>query len=247
MKNCNLVIYIIAACLTTSSYSFAQKNDKRTGFLKDSATQIPIALASVTNLNTHLTVMTSSTGRFSIAVKPKEILSFAAVGYYFDTLTVTTSNNVDSLPVFLKALGAYLGNVTVSSRGLNKYQQDSIERRKEFLQGIANYMIPAVGPANSGAGIALNIDRFSKHEKNKRRAYTFYESNENEAYINYRFTPELVASLTGFKEETLQEFMQTYRPSATWLRSNVTKEDLVYYINTQLKNYKPNTTRNEAH
>jgi hypothetical protein len=38
--------------------------------------------------------------------------------------------------------------------------------------------------------------------------------------------------------------MQTYRPSAAWLRSNLTKEDLVYYINAQLKNYKP--TRNEV-
>ena len=244
MRKINLVIFLIAACLTTSSYSFAQKNDKRTGFLKDSATQMPIVLASVTNLNTKVTVMTSSAGKFLIAVKPKDILSFAAVGYYFDTLTVTSTNSTDSLPVFLKQLGAYLGNVTVSSKGLNRYQQDSIERRKQFLQGIANYMIPTVSAANSGAGIALNIDRFSRHEKNKRRAYAFYESNENEAYINYRFTPELVASLTGFKEDTLQEFMQTYRPSATWLRNNLSKEDLIYYINAQLKNYKP--TRNEV-
>jgi hypothetical protein len=132
----------------------------------------------------------------------------------------------------------------VSSKGLNRYQLDSIERRKEFLQGIAGYMIPAVAKANSGAGIALNIDRFSRNEKKKRRAYAFYEDNENEAYINYRFTPELVASLTGFKNDELQTFMQTYRPSTSWLRTNTSREDLVYYINAQLKNYKP--TRNEV-
>jgi uncharacterized protein YxeA len=244
MKKFYCIIFIIAACLTTSSYSFAQKIEKRTGFLKDSATQMPIVLASVTNLTTRETVMTSSAGKFLIAVKPKDILSFAAVGYYFDTLTVASENNAGAIAAFLKPLGAYLGNVTVSSKGLNRYQLDSIERRKEFLQGIANYMIPAVAKANSGAGIALNIDRFSKNEKKKRRAFAFYEDNENEAYINYRFTPELVASLTGFKDDELQTFMQTYRPSTTWLRSNLTKEDLVYYINAQLKNYKP--TRNEV-
>ena len=205
---------------------------------------MPIVLASVTNLTTRETVMTSSTGKFSIAVKPKEILSFAAVGYYFDTLTITSENNTATIAAFLKPLGAYLGNVTVSSKGLNRYQLDSIERRKEFLQGIAGYMIPAVAKANSGAGIALNIDRFSRNEKKKRRAYTFYEENENEAYINYRFTPELVAALTGFKNDELQAFMQTYRPSTAWLRANLTREDLVYYINAQLKNYKP--TRNEV-
>jgi len=244
MKKFYLVIFVIAACLTSSSYSFAQKSDNKIGFLKDSSTQIPIVLASVTNLTTRETVMTSSAGKFSIAVKPKDILSFAAVGYYFDTLTVTQENSMGAIAAYLKPLGAYLGNVTVSSKGLNRYQLDSMERRKEFLQGIAGYMIPAVAKANSGAGIALNIDRFSKNEKKKRRAYAFYEDNENEAYINYRFTPELVASLTGFKDDALQTFMQTYRPSNAWLRSNLTKEDLVYYINAQLKNYKP--TRNEV-
>ncbi len=244
MKKFYLVIFVIAACLTSSSYSFAQKSDNKIGFLKDSTTQMPIVLASVTNLTTRETVMTSSAGKFSIAVKPKDILSFAAVGYYFDTLTVTQENSMGAIAAYLKPLGAYLGNVTVSSKGLNRYQLDSMERRKEFLQGIAGYMIPAVAKANSGAGIALNIDRFSKNEKKKRRAYAFYEDNENEAYINYRFTPELVASLTGFKDDALQTFMQTYRPSNAWLRSNLTKEDLVYYINAQLKNYKP--TRNEV-
>ena len=244
MKKFYLVIFVIAACLTTSSYSFAQKSDKKIGVLKDSTTQMPIVLASVTNLTTRETVMTSSAGKFSIAVKPKDILSFAAVGYYFDTLMVTQENSMGAIVAYLKPLGAYLGNVTVSSKGLNRYQLDSMERRKEFLQGIAGYMIPAVAKANSGAGIALNIDRFSKNEKKKRRAYAFYEDNENEAYINYRFTPELVASLTGFKDDALQTFMQTYRPSNAWLRSNLTKEDLVYYINAQLKNYKP--TRNEV-
>jgi hypothetical protein len=244
MKKFYLVIFVIAACLTSSSYSFAQKSDNKIGFLKDSTTQMPIVLASVTNLTTRETAMTSSAGKFSIAVKPKDILSFAAVGYYFDTLTVTQENSMGAIAAYLKPLGAYLGNVTVSSRGLNRYQLDSMERRKEFLQGIAGYMIPAVAKANSGAGIALNIDRFSKNEKKKRRAYAFYEDNENEAYINYRFTPELVASLTGFKDDALQTFMQTYRPSNAWLRSNLTKEDLVYYINAQLKNYKP--TRNEV-
>ncbi len=244
MKKIYLLIFTIAACVTTSSNSFAQKNDKRTGFLKDSTTQMPIVLASVTNLTTRETVMTSGVGKFSIAVKPNEILSFAAVGYYFDTLMVHSENNTAIIAAFLKPLGAYLGNVTVSSKGLNRYQLDSIERRKEFLQGIAGYMIPAVAKANSGAGIALNIDRFSRNEKKKRRAYTFYEDNENEAYINYRFTPELVASLTGFKNDELQTFMQTYRPSTSWLRTNTSREDLVYYINAQLKNYKP--TRNEV-
>ena len=68
MKKIQVILFIVAACLTTGSFSFAQKIEKRTGFLKDSTTQMPIVLASVTNLTTRETVMTSSAGKFLIAV-----------------------------------------------------------------------------------------------------------------------------------------------------------------------------------
>jgi hypothetical protein len=217
----------------------AQKNNGTVfGYLRDSVTHEPIILASVTNLNTGKTVMTGNTGRFKIELSENQVLSFAAVGYHFDTIQYTNTHLLkDTLALILSPLTYSLGNVTVTSRGISRYQADSIERRKDFLRGVVDYKIPAVAQANSGAGIALNIDRFSRRERDKRKAWAFFDANEREAYINYRFPAALVTSFSGLKDDALQQFMQQYRPSAEWLRKHVTEEDIKYYINEKLKVY----------
>jgi hypothetical protein len=221
--------------LCSSLLANAQKRNERWGYLKDSATHEPISLASVTNLNTGNTVMTSASGRFKIMISENQVLSFAAVGYYFDTIHYNKAFLLqDTLTLFLSPLAHSLGNVTVTTRGMSRYQLDSIERRKDFL-GDVDYTIPTISKANSGAGIALNLDRFSRHERAKRKAFDFFESNEKEAYINYRFSASIVAKYSNLKEDELQQFMQQYRPSSDWLRKNRHEEDVMYYINDKLK------------
>lgn len=228
--------YIGILCLLTGIVAQAQKKNERWGYLRDSITREPIVLASITNLNTQTTVMTSASGRFKIDLQENHVLSFAAVGYYFDTIHYNKQFLLqDTLSLFLSPLAHSLGNVTVTAKGLSRYQLDSIERRKEFLQDIVDYTIPTVSKANSGAGIALNLDRFSRHEKNKRKAFAFFESNEKEAYINYRFPAAVVTQYSGLKDAELQQFMQQYRPSSVWLRRNRSEEDIKYYINEKLK------------
>lgn len=213
----------------------AQRKNERWGYLKDSVTHEPIVLASVTNLNTKSTVMTSATGRFKIDLLENQVLSFAAVGYHFDTIHYNKQFLLqDTLSLILSPLAHSLGNVTVTARGYSRYQLDSIERRKDFI-GDVNYTIPTISKANSGAGIALNLDRFSRHEKEKRKRFEFFEANENEAYINYRFPASLVTKYSNLKGEELQQFMQQYRPSVEWLRKNKDEEDIKYYINDKLK------------
>ncbi len=229
----------IILALFFSIYAHAQKNNGTVfGYLRDSVTNEPIILASVTNLNTGRTVMTGNTGRFKIDLSENQVLSFAAVGYHFDTIQYSNNHLLkDTLALILSPLTYSLGNVTVTARGMSRYQLDSIERRKDFLRGVVDYKIPAVAQANSGAGIALNIDRFSKRERNKRKAWAFFDASEKEAYINYRFPASLVTRFSALKDDGLQQFMQQYRPSAEWLRRNVTEEDVTYYINEKLKVY----------
>lgn len=211
------------------------------GQLTDSATREPIVLASVKNTVSGVTVMTNSKGYFSLPVAAGQLLSFAAVGYHFDTVYYTgTLLLQDTLQLQLSALVVTsLGNVTVTARGWSKYQLDSMQRQQDFFQAMGRSPLPTLSQANSGAGIALNIDRFSKREKRKRNAIRFFDDNEKEAYINYRYTPELVAKYTGLKDEKLQEFMGKSRPSWEWLRKHPSETDMAYYINEQLKNHPP--------
>jgi hypothetical protein len=217
----------------------AQKNKNLIGYLRDSITHAPVVLASVSNNNSGQIVMTGNTGRFKLNVKTNDILSFAAVGYHFDTVQLTRSSlEKDSIDLYVSPLSHDLGNVTVSSKGMSAYQMDSMERRNDLLHDMVSYKKPTFAIANSGAGLGISIDRFSKHEKNKRRALDFFERNEKEAYINYRYSQQLLTESTGFKDDMLRQFMQQSRPSYEWLRSNSTEEDIRYYINEQLKKFK---------
>ena len=228
---------LILLCCFCSFIATAQKKPVTWGYLRDSITHEPIVLASVTNTNTNKTVMTSYSGLFKIELAAGQVLSFAAVGYHFDTIHYTARHmEQDTLQLILSPLIRNLGTVTVTStRGFSQYQLDSMERRKDLLRDIGNYTIPTVAQANSGAGIALNISHFSKHERSKRKAFAFYDANEKEAYINYRFTEPLVKQYSGLKDDRLQDFMQQYRPSYEWLREHRSDEDIKYYINTNMK------------
>jgi hypothetical protein len=221
------------------SFSIVLSAQNRTiwGYLRDSATQEPIALASVKNLSTGQTVMTSSTGRFKINLAKNQYLGFAAVDYHFDTIQYNGWRQLqDTLQLLLRPLAHTLGNVTVTARGMSRYQLDSMERRNEFLKDVGHVQ-PVLAQPQYGVGIAISLDRFSKKEKGKRKAFDFYDENEKEEYINYRFPAKLVTEYTGLKDEKLQDFMQRYRPTYEWLRAHPSEEDIKYYLNDKLKVY----------
>ncbi len=219
----------------------AQKNKVVIGYLRDSVTHAAIVLGSVTNNTTHETVMSGNTGRFKIHIKESEILSYAAVGYHFDTIQFVRKLVLqDSIEIYASPLSHYLGNVTVTAKGMSAYQMDSIERRNDLLHDMVSYKKSTFALSNTGAGLGISIDRFSKHEKSKRRALDFFEAQEREAYINYRYSAKLVEESTGFKDETLRNFIQQSRPSYDWLRANTSSEDIRYYINDQLKKFSAN-------
>lgn len=217
----------------------AQKKLLR-GVVTDSVTMQPVSMAGIRNINSGNTALTRRDGSFNIDVSKGQIIAITSNGFYTDTLTVTDSilSSLE-LAVKLKPLPSTLQDVTISAT-YNQYQLDSMTRRRYFLQTVGEKKIDPVSRPNDDKnfGIALNLDHFSKQEKNKREARSLFEITEQEAYINYRWNQDLVMKYTSFRDEELANFMQKARPSYDWLRKHENEEDLLYYINSQLKKYK---------
>lgn len=206
------------------------------GYVKDSITNEPIEMASITNTNKNNTVITNQKGLFKIEVSKNDILSVAAVGYYFDTVLYSGIISAsDTLFLYLVPISRNLNNVTVQSTGVNEYSLDSLRRIREFTEEMVSPPVKSVELANSGAGFGISLNRFSKREKNKRNAIKLFNNSEKQAYVDYRFSPAIVNKYSGLKDEELQLFMQQYRPSYEWLRSHPKEEDIKYYINEKLK------------
>ena len=214
----------------------AQKKSLR-GTIQDKTNQQPIRMASIRNMINGTTVISKQDGSFIIDVTPGIILAFSANGYYTDTISISNINGLENgLQIRLRPLPSTLENVTVTSSH-TRYQNDSLERRKQFLETVGENKISAVSRTNSEKdfGIAINLDHFDKKEKNKRKARSLFELTEEEAYINFRWNESVVEKYTNYSKDELTAFIQKSRPTYEWLRKHPTEEDLLYYINSQLK------------
>lgn len=207
------------------------------GFVRDSATHLPIKTAAITNENTRKSVNADNNGAFTILVNFGDLLFFDANGYHFDTVHC---NRIlpDTLTIFMSQLNTLEGVTVTTTSKYNQYQQDSIRRRSNFYSDIGGPRTKTFAPANGGAGVGINLDRFfKKKEQEKKVAIGDFDDFEKEAYINYRFSPEVVTQYTGFHGDTLDNFRFKYRPDYKWLRAHPANEDIVWYINDKLKKY----------
>lgn len=206
------------------------------GYVKDSITNEPIEMASITNTNKNNTVITNQKGLFKIEVSKNDILSVAAIGYHFDTVLYSGIISAsDTVTFYLKPISRELNDVTVQNTGANEYSLDSLRRLREFTDQMVSPPVKSVELANSGAGFGISLNSLSKREKNKRNAIKIFNASEKQAYVDYRFSTAIVSKYSGLKGEELQVFMQRYRPSYEWLRKNPKEEDIKYYINEKLK------------
>src|SRR6476620_6125272 len=99
-------IFLICSILFCFSTLHAQRTGKTIyGYLRDSVTSQPIALASVRNMNTGKTAVTAANGLFRIDIAENHVLTFSAVGYHFDTMHFTNLHLLeDTLSLILSPL-----------------------------------------------------------------------------------------------------------------------------------------------
>jgi len=206
------------------------------GYLKDSITHFPIANGTISNFSNNTKVQTRPDGLFRITVSPNDVLNALAGSYHDNSLRYSLLFG-DTLTIFLSPSGNILPGVTISSQ-YTKYQADSIERRSAFkhMQGTS---LNAVSPGpRDGFGVTINLDRFTKKKyRNKRKEEELFEKTELAAYINYRYSPQLVAFYTGLRGDSLRSFLFRYTPDYKWLRKHTSNEEVVYYISDKLKEY----------
>ena len=206
------------------------------GYIRDSLTHFPIAKATVSNVANKLSAVTDDKGFFRVKASLNDQLFVQAKSYQFNTWKYS-SLSADTTTIFLSSSDHRMLDVTVTSQ-YDKYQLDSADRRKAFDESMGR-RVKTISKANDlGFGIAINLDRFKKkHQYQKRDERVFYDL-EQMAYINYRFSPNLVAYYTKLKGDELKQFMYKYSPSYAWLRQHPDRGDIILYINDAFKLYK---------
>lgn len=207
------------------------------GYLLDSITHFPVSNGIITNANSNKSVHSDVKGFFRLEAAPNDFIYASAKSYHYDTL-IYSFIFTDTITIYLAPSGNILPNVTVTTR-YNKYQLDSLERKRAFEEDRGTVLKTLSTSHPSGFGLTFNLDRFFKKKyKNQKREERLFEMMEKMSYTDYRFSPHIVASYAGLKGEALRSFLKQYTPDYNWLRQHPSNEDVLYYINDKLKAYK---------
>lgn len=237
MRKFYFVLTCITLLLSMVWHAGAQSVSKPIqGIVLDKSNSKEIRLASIRNLNTGNIAISQSNGSFELLASPGQIIIYSAIGYYTDTLLLRQEIYANgNLILALRPLPSTLTDVTIVGN-LSQYQIDSIERRKGFLVMASERPTPTVSRSTDmGFGVGINLGRWSKRERNSRKARSIFDMMEEEAYVNYRWNENIVGRYVTLEDEAFVSFVQRHRPTYQWLRKHPGEEDLMYYINSSLK------------
>lgn len=162
---------------------------------------------------------TDSLGRYSIPVKNTDSVYFIYNNkptQKFPVNTVSDPRRFDvSLHVSAESKYRLLKEVLVHAKS---YKEDSLENRQTYAQ-VFNYQKPglvtSVGPGGTvgaDANEIINIFRFKRNKRLKAFQQRL-EKEEQEKYVNYRFSKIFVGRVTGLQSPFLDSFLVWYRPS----------------------------------
>jgi hypothetical protein len=209
------------------------------GTVLDSSRNYPLQSVSVLTTSGRGTV-TDGDGQYTIDVNEKDSIWFSYLGkptVKFPVLKIQDSQQFD---ISLKVSIPVLPEVKVRPRN---YRLDSIQNRIDY-QKVFNFKKPnlesmtSIGP--SGAGIDINeLIRTFQFRKN-RSTLAFRERlilQEQEKFIDHRFSPALIRRLTGLEGEPLKAFIVRYRPSYEFALFT-SEYDFQLYIKTSAEKFR---------
>lgn len=188
-------------------------------------------------------VITDSLGRYSISVSPKDSIWFTLIGKTTMKYPVDTISNTDNFNVMIHVRSTELPEVKVRN---SYYKYDSIQNRRDYAK-IFDFKKPTISlsrnPGYNPGGVTVGFDldalinmfRF-KHNRSILALQKRLEDEEQEKYINRRFSKAFVRKLTKLQSPELDTFMQRYKPEYSLL-TLLNDLELGYYIQQSFIQY----------
>jgi hypothetical protein len=202
------------------------------------------ALVSVNvyNQTQHRHRLSDESGNYRIQSQPGDIVIFSAVGYHTDTIPITPDILLSDFQVLLDERVVSLQSVTVGS--LTNYQVDSLARREEYSWIYDQGTQPLINHQrqDDGVGVDINILRNASYtDRDLGNLKKRLLKEEEQHYVDFRFSRDYVSRLTHLQGDSLQQFMIRYRPSYDFCRK-AANVDILVYISDSFKAYEKGLT-----
>lgn len=246
IKNFIIRFFCIIPTLLLCFGAFAQ-NEKLHGTVLDFYSKRPLDAVSVFTTSGRNTI-TDSLGRFIIVCSKKDSVWFSYINKNTQKYPADTISNFGDFTIALHVDAAWLPAVKVRN---SNYYMDSLQNRLDYAK-VFNFKKPSVGivsssPSNYNPGALtagfdltelINMFRFRRNKQILSMQERLLKEEEDK-YINHRFTKLLVKKLTRVDSSRLQDFMEMCRPSYELL-TTMNDIELGYYIEQCYKIYERN-------
>ncbi|HXB91038.1 MAG TPA: carboxypeptidase-like regulatory domain-containing protein [Puia sp.] len=185
---------------------------------------------------------TDSNGNYALLVKRDDSIYFSYLGKATARYPVAGMNLSGEFDIALHVDPVELKEVRVMPRN---YRMDSLQNRKDYAK-IFNFKKPGfkindVGNAGVGLGVGIDLDELINmfRFQRTRRILAFQHrllDEEQDKFIDYRFSPSVVLKITHLTGDELDTFMIRYRPSYEFCKKS-TDYDLYDYIKLAFQEY----------
>jgi hypothetical protein len=201
-----------------------------TGKVYVKGTSDTLISVSIHNITTQRYDLSDEDGSYRVQATPGDHVAFSSVGHKTDTITITASILSASYPVYLEIKPQTLQAVRVE---FTNYQLDSMDRRKEYAWVYDHGNTPRVEHERSGDGVGVQLNVFrnsSQAAKQRERLEKRLQKEEQDYYVESRYSREYVTRITHMQGDSLKAFMKKYRPSYDYCRK-AAQVDILVYIN----------------
>ena len=209
-------LYIIVGmllCLSAPEQAAAQ-SFKVKGFVYDSTRKYPLESVSVQSTSGKGTI-TNADGYYEIEVTEIDSIYFSYLNKPTMKFPVMKIINPSAFEISLQINVPILREVKIRQR---IYKQDSIQNRLDYAK-VFNYQKPGLSTSTSnfGAGVGFDLDELINVFRFRRnRSLASFQKrllqDEQEKFIDHRFSKPLVRKMTHLDGNELDSFMRVFRP-----------------------------------
>lgn len=188
--------------------------------------------------------VTDSLGRYSINVLNKDSIWFSLIGKVTMKYPVDTISNLNNFNVMIHVRATELPEVKVRN---SYYKYDSVQNRKDYAK-VFDFRKPGLRLSSNqnynpaGLTVGFDLDEIINLFRVKRnRSILSLQKRlldqEQDAYVNHRYSKQFVRKITKLQSPELDSFMVHYRPEYE-LVLLLNDLELGYYIQQSFEQYK---------
>jgi carboxypeptidase-like protein len=214
------------------------------GIVVDGGTARPLSPATIVNLSTRQSAYSDIQGNYELPAKAGDTLSFSYSGYH---PVLKPANPYEMLLTELLPLNVDLQEHVVHN--LTPFQKDSIEMTTMYSKELNTKPVKIGFSSANGGGvtglIGAPVKKMSRSYKRNKKFKENFKQDMEQKYIDTRYTPSLVASITRFTGDSVFVFINSYPMEYNFART-ATDLELKMWIRNNYKEYIKSQTPNRA-